>query len=557
MRCLRIELLFIITVFFVSCKTKTFTPVIAKKNVISYTKNQRISDNESYHNWHFKDIEIDTLAGISLTRVYDSILSNKEGEDIIVAIIDMPIEIEHEGVHKYIQINAKEIPRNGIDDDKNGFIDDVHGWNFITNTKGECNEFVSYEYTRILRKYNPIFGNQIKDSTNQIDKNSHEFKLYQKALAKHQLRILETDKHEKNISNFSKWKKESNTFVSKFLDKEKFTLKRLDSLKKEHPENEKLQREIKRSSGFIRYGYTDEYIKTYKYKLEQRRSKLLNVEYFDREIIGDNSEDLNDTNYGSPSFDVNTVLLEHGTKMAGIIAHIGLKKEIRLMPLAVSSFGDEHDKDIALAIRYAVDNGARVINMSFAKEFSLYPEWVLEAIKYAEDRNVLIVSGAANDGKDIDASNADCFPNDHGYNSDLEVSDNFLKVGASGLYIDEKLKSSFSNYGKTEVDLFAPGEKIYSTFPNNKMDIIRGGSSCSTAITSGVAALIYSYYPNLTASEVKHVLMDSGLEFSIEVKTPTEEDKNKKTPFNRLSKSGKILNAYNAMIMADSISRAK
>jgi subtilisin family serine protease len=353
----------------------------------------------------------------------------------------------------------------------------------------------------------------------------------------------------------SKGKSEAERKIMTYLPIKNYTVKDLDSLKKSYPKDIVLQKMIRRKSNFIKYGYTDKYINDYKLKADNRIDKLLNLKYNDRLIQGDNSYDLKDIGYGSNSFNVNTTILNHGTKMAGIIVNIGLENEIKIMPLAISAYGDEHDKDIALAIKYAVDNGAKVINMSFAKEFSLQPLWTIEAIKYAEKNNVLIIHSSSNDDLNLDSSDSFLFPNDHNYFEIKEESDNFLRVGSSSMSVN-KIKSSFSNYGKTEVDLFAPGEKIYTTFSQNKFDISSGGTSSASAITSGVAALIFSYYPNLTASQVKHILMDSGLEYDIEVSTPSKDDKNKMTPFNQLSKSGKVLNAYNAFIMADSISRS-
>jgi cell wall-associated protease len=205
-------------------------------------------------------------------------------------------------------------------------------------------------------------------------------------------------------------------------------------------------------------------------------------------------------------------------------------------------------------IKYAVDNGAKVINMSFGKEFSMYPEWVHKAFKYAEKHNVLIVSSCGNDGKKLD-NDFQKYPNDNIFKGKKEVSDNFLFVGASTINLNKELKASYSNYSNKYVDLFAHGNDIYTALPNNKHNF-NGGTSLASAITSRVAALLFSYYPNLTASQVKHILMDSGLEYDIEVSTPTKDDKNKMTAFNQLSKSGKVLNAYNAFIMADSISRS-
>ena len=191
----------------------------------------------------------------------------------------------------------------------------------------------------------------------------------------------------------------------------------------------------------------------------------------------------------------------------------GISNNLKIMSLPIASYGDEHDKDIALAIRYAVNNGAKVINMSFGKDFSLHKEWVFDAIKYAEKNNVLIVTSAGNSGTNLNEYN-DSYPNDN-INNNEEVADNFLMIGASTNKADKDLYATFSNYGNIDVDVFAPGYKMYSTFAQDyKYDVIRGGTSTSSAVTSGVAALLFSYYPDLTASQVKHIIMDSGVEYT-------------------------------------------
>ncbi|WP_417784906.1 S8 family serine peptidase [Tenacibaculum sp.] len=547
---LKISFTIVIVLLTISCKNKKYSRIQVTPLFLS--KKSPLEKGE-LKNWDFKDIELDTLSGISLNRAYDSLLTNKKGKKVVVAVIDMVVDVNHKGIKNFLWWNKNETTNNNIDDDKNGYIDDINGWNFLSNNHGGNNEFVNYEYTRLIRKFKPYFEG--KDSTGLPIKDSLNYIVYQRAKKKYNQRQKYAKEEVDYINMVIKGKTQAEDELRKYFKDKEYTIKDLDSVKKLYPDNKVLQKMANRKSNFIKWDYTDEYVADYKLKTEERLKKLLNLNHNDRSIQGDNPEDLKDIKYGSPLFSkVNTKLLDHGTKMAGIIVNVGQKEEIKIMPLAISAYGDEHDKDIALAIRYAVDNGANVVNMSFAKEFSLHPEWVLEAIKYAEQKNVLIVSGAANDGENIDGKENAWFPNDHGYFDYTEVSDNFLKVGSSGIYLDEKLKSSFSNYGKGEVDLFAPGEYIYTTTPNNEFDFIQG-TSASTAITSGVAALIYSYYPSLTASQIKHILMDSGLEYTFEVSTPTKEDKNKTTPFNQLSKSGKVLNAYNALIMADSISR--
>lgn len=539
--------IFIIIYILTSCTVKkVYTPVTVISNSI-ISKNLKLSKGYN-KNWEFKDILLDTVSGISLQRAYDDILTNKANKKVIVALIDMTVEINHIGLKKHIWENKNEIPNNNIDDDNNGYIDDINGWNFLGNQKKENNEFVNYEYTRILKKYNHIFKNKMleeisfKDSLNYI--------IYKKAEKKYNEKLVFAQKDIDYIKMVQKGKKQSEELIAKYLNNE-YNMSDLDSLKKIYSNDEELQRMIKRKSNFIINGFSDNYISIYKLKAQERIDKLLNLEYNDRTIQKDNVNDLNDIKYGSNIFNSNSELLDHGTKMAGNIIKVGQKNEIKIMPLTVSAYGDEHDKDIALAIRYAVNNGAKIINMSFAKEFSLHQKWVLEAIKYAENQNVLIVSAASNENENLDDHNTNWFPNDHDYFNYNEITDNFLNVGSSGMYVDENLKSSFSNYGKNEVDIFAPGENIYTTYPNNKFNNSYGGTSSAAAITSGVAALVFSYYPKLTASQVKHILMDSGLEYTFDVNTPTNEDKNKKTPFNKLSKSGKVLNAYNALILAE------
>lgn len=536
---------FIFFLIIASCKSKTYLPI--KTNHLSESKQIPISNLKQMIDWEFKDIINDTIVGISLNRAYDNVLNLKKHKIVTVALLDMTVETNHVGLRNYIWINKNEIPNNNLDDDKNGYIDDINGWNFLGD-KNKHNVFVNYEYTRILKKYNPIYKE--KKIVDIPKKDSINFVIFKLAEKRYKQRLTFADRDLKYIEMVERGKLAAETEVSKYL-KSGYSIKSLDSLKKACPDNKELQRMIRRISNFKKNGYSKEYINDYKLKAKERINKLLNLNFLERKIQADNPDNIHDTSYGSPYFNSNTSLLDHGTKMAGIIKKVGLKNEIRVMPLTVSGYGDEHDKDIALAIRYAVDNGAQVINMSFAKEFSLYPEWVLESIKYAEENNVLIVSAAANENQNIDNLNTFWFPNDHAYFNDNEVSNNFIKVGSSGKFFNNNLKSSFSNYGRTEVDLFAPGEDIYTTHPNNSFKVSYGGTSSSTALTAGVAALIYSYYPSLSVSQIKDILIKSSLQLNVLVKTPTKDNLKKLTNFNKLSKSGGVLNIYNAAIFAE------
>jgi len=244
--------------------------------------------------------------------------------------------------------------------------------------------------------------------------------------------------------------------------------------------------------------------------------------------------------------------IDHGTHVSGIIAAErnngkginGVAQNVKIMAIRAVPDGDEYDKDIALAIRYATDNGAKIINTSFGKSYSTHPEWVWDAIKYAAEKDVLIVNAAGNSGEDLDVETS--YPNDQKNNGE-EISNNFLTVGALNYQYGPNLVAEFSNYGKSNVDVFAPGVKIWSTMPNNKYDYSQGTSMASPAV-AGIAALIRSYYPTLKAAQVKQIIMDSGIPVKTQVVVPEKPAEVK--DFSALSKSGKIVNLYNALILA-------
>ena len=216
--------------------------------------------------------------------------------------------------------------------------------------------------------------------------------------------------------------------------------------------------------------------------------------------------------------------------------------------------GDEYDKDVALAIRYAVDNGAKVINGSFGKYYSPHSEWVYDAIKYAAEKDVLIVCAAGNEATDLNAGKGvERYPNDT-KNGGPEISDTFLSIGALNYEYGQNMVADFSNYGKGDVDVFSPGVRIYATTPNNNYEFLQGTSMASPN-AAGVAALIRSYYPNLKAAQVKQIIMESGLPINSQV-TLAGDPSNVKA-FNEISRTGKIVNAYNAIILADKMSKKK
>lgn len=296
----------------------------------------------------------------------------------------------------------------------------------------------------------------------------------------------------------------------------------------------------------------------YKEQVYNKNDYYLNLDFNGRKVIGDNVNDIKDKIYGNNNVtgpDKESCL--HGTHVAGIVAQVrnnnvggdGVANNVAIMAVRAVPMGDEYDKDIALAIRYAVDNGAKVINTSFGKYYSPNKEWVYDAIKYAAKKDVLIIHSAGNEAKDNDTEIN--YPNDHD-GKEKEFADNLLTIGALNFQMGEKIAAEFSNYGKSNVDVYAPGVEIYATTPNNTFKYLQGTSMASPN-AAGVAALIRSYYPKLSASQVKHILMDSGVAIAATVKVGEEQKETRL--FANASKSGKIVNAYNALLMAEKLSK--
>jgi len=552
---IKIIKIWFILIILISCDKKINHKYIISENLL-LNKTQLLSDKE-LKNWYVKDILDDTISGISLDKVNSKLIRNNKGKNVVIAVIDTEIDTNHEDLKGDFWVNNNEIPNNGLDDDKNGYIDDTHGWNFIGNIKGDNIIYSSFESTRIIKEFKNIYENKIDSdvSPSQL----FQYNQYKRALQYRQSELKTINAVLKRGPKIIKRYKDALQKVSPFLDEVDFTQKKLDSLKKEH---NNLEPDINFLISCIQYNLK---LKDLEKDLAFNRRKIdiyHNLDYNDRKILNENSNDLHDTNYGNNSVNSNSEKLYHGTEVAGVLAAKkidnikpkGFGDFIKIMPLCISSNGDEHDKDIALAIRYAVNNGAKIINITFGKTFSLRPNWVNDAIKYAESNDILIVCSAGNGNLDLDIKQNYFHPKDTNQEKQ-EIVGNFIRVGASGHKIDSSLKASFSNYGKTEVDVFAPGVDIYTLMPNNKYKS-DSGTSLSSPIVSGIAALLLSQYPDLKASQVKQIIMDSGVEYTIPQKIRLQgTKKDTLIPFNQLSKSGKIVNAYNALIMADSIAR--
>ncbi|HLF51026.1 S8 family serine peptidase [Flavobacterium sp.] len=508
--------------------------------------------------WQHLDIEKDTLAGTSLNRAYKEIIKNKKGKEIIVAVIDTDIDINHEDLKPAIWINKKEIPHNGIDDDKNGYTDDVNGWNFLGNAKGESISYANITPIRILRnlkkKYShyPNFEGNIKDSL-----------LYVKTKNQFKKDLEDLNELKKYASQNLKSYRESFKKVEAQLHKNNFEIDEIDNLyRKCKKENASLTQEVLTLRNFIRLGKDYTELINDSIKVQDKFRTSYNEDYHDRAIIGDNDLDLKDTHYGNNNVSKNAKWTYHGTIVSGVIGanrknKIGIEgfsDQIKIMPiLAVPYGGYEHEKDINLAIHYAVDNGAKVINMSFGNTSGDHTDWIKEAFLYAQEHDVLLIAGAGNDSSDNDIK--PFYPIDYDEQTGVEFCDNFIKVGAITLDGDKYFLAHFTNYGKKTVDLFAPGYFLKTTDPIVGYSY-RDGTSMAGPIVTGVAALIRSHYPKLTAKQVKNIILESGVAYKLDVVVPGEKNGLLK-PFTELSKSGKVVNAYNALLLAEEISTGK
>ena len=512
-----------------------------------------LSDTE-LQGWGGADLVADTVPGMSVQRAYNEIIKNHKGKTVIVGVIDSGVDIEHEDLKNVIWTNNKERPNNGRDDDNNGYIDDIHGWNFLGDAVEENMEYVRI-YKRLRPKYNAIPASSVSAQDRE------EFQLYKRAQSEYEKEYNETLGMKNQYEGIVQQTKLAHEAVSKSLGKENYTRAELRAM-------EAATEEMQQYKGFLAQVMSniDENIPQAISQLNEaieyfsnRLNTHFNLELDGRAVVGDDPYDFTDTDYGNndvtgPSADKEDI--KHGTHVAGIIAaqrdnNIGIKgvaNNVEIMAIRAVPDGDEYDKDIALAIRYAVDNGAKVINTSFGKYFSTHPEWVNDAIKYAAENDVLIVNAAGNEALSLDETPV--YPNDQNDTNGNEIADNFLTVGALNYTYGSNLVASFSNYGRNNVDVFAPGTQIWSTTPNDQYEFLQGTSMAAPAV-AGVAALIRSFYPKLTAPQVKQIIMDSGLSSDATVIIGGNPSTTKK--FRELSVSGKMVNLYNALIMADKI----
>ncbi|GLR16333.1 S8 family peptidase [Portibacter lacus] len=509
--------------------------------------------------WFHMDPTSSVVPGIATDKTYETVLKDKPSQTVIVAIIDSGVDVEHEDLKDIVWVNENEIPDNGIDDDKNGYIDDIHGWNFIGGANGVNVGPDTYEVTRMYKKYKYRYDDADPEKLNK--KQKEEYKLF--------LEFKEEVESKKASA-------ENN--YNKILENETLLIGAINALKSELKgkaitiENIRAIESVDQSvmigksisENFIVSGDTLEnfspiedeintQLKAAKDHYKNQMDFAYNTDFDSRKIVGDNYADQREQFYGNN--DVEGPDAFHGTHVAGIVAASrnndiginGIADNVRIMSVRTVPDGDERDKDVANAIRYAVDNGASIINMSFGKGYSWDKSVVDDAVRYARKNDVLLVHAAGNSSQNNDIT--DNFPNNTYEKKKLfgkKEADNWLEVGALNWQTGENLAAPFSNYGKSEVDVFAPGMAIYSTTPNNEYQNAQG-TSMASPVVAGVAAVLRSYFPELSASQVKEIIMKSSVPQNIKVRKPGSDEM---VNFSDLSQTGGIVNLEKAVELA-------
>ncbi|MGM0635343.1 MAG: S8 family serine peptidase [Bacteroidota bacterium] len=516
------------------------------------SKNVELTEDQLL-TWGASDLITDTIPGMSVDRAYEELIRDQEGKTVIVGVVDSGIDNEHEDLVNVMWVNPDEIADNGKDDDGNGYVDDIHGWNFLGDIVEE-----NMEYVRIVRDYEDQFEGKTKSDIAEADKDN--FKLYQKAKAEFKKEYEQAKAQRDYYKELLNTINQNSESLKNAMEVDALSIENLNNFETDSTElnnqksfmlnlmnniGEDLSEAEEQLNGGIDY---------YSTRLKYHFNKDLNAR---AENLGDDENDFSVTAYGNNQVsgpDPEKADAKHGTHVAGIIAADrtndqgmkGVAQNVKIMAVRAVPDGDEYDKDIAMGIRYAVDNGAKVINTSFGKYFARYPEKVEDALRYAAENDVLIVNAAGNDAEDLDKVRV--YPNDQTPENETEIVDNFINVGSITAVYGEGLVSGFSNYGKKSVDVFAPGSQIYSSTPLDEYEFLQGTSMAAPAV-AGVAALIRSYYPKLSAAEVKEIIMESGISYDYDV--IVGGDPNVKKNFSELSVSGKMVNLYNALILAD------
>ncbi len=510
--------------------------------------------------WFHKDPSTDNIYGVSTDKTYSTLLKGKTSQTVVVAVIDSGVDIEHEDLKDNIWVNKGEIPDNGIDDDKNGYIDDVHGWNFIGGKDGKNVGSETYEVTRLFKKLDYRYNSVDPSKLNKKQKAEYELYLQYKEEVMRKRSSAENN-YAKILENEVLLKDAIAALESKLEGKE-ITIENIRAIES-MDQSVMIGKSV--AENFIQEGEVLDDLsiitKEIDYQLGEAKKHYkneidyaYNPDFNSRLIVGDNYEDSSEKYYGNN--DVEGPDAFHGTHVSGIIAAArnneigmnGIANNVKIMSVRTVPDGDERDKDVANAIIYAVNNGAQVINMSFGKGFSWDKEAVDKAVRYASKKDVLLVHAAGNSSQNNDFT--DNFPNNTYAKKKIfgkKEADNWIEVGALSWEQGENFAAPFSNYGKSDVDVFAPGMAIYSTVPNDGYEEAQG-TSMASPVVAGVATVIRSYFPGLSAAQVRNVIMESTEKINMKVSKPGSDEM---VDFSELSRTGGTVNLEKAIMLAE------
>ncbi|GAA4346422.1 S8 family peptidase [Hymenobacter saemangeumensis] len=499
--------------------------------------------------WQHLDMQADGVPGISADRAYRELLKDRQPTPVLVAVIDSGIDSTHEDLKPMLWLNPREIGGNGVDDDKNGYVDDRRGWSFLGNKSGQNITAETIEDTRLYARLKPLYNGKKRPKK---PGQQAEYDLYQRVKASYEQKRKEAEQQYEELSR--------NYILNRDLFakmKAELGVTRLDTatLRRAAAASTETSKTAGRVNGFLRRnGYPDteaslEALSKYMASAKDKLDTHLNPAFNPRGLVGDDPNNLSERLYGNA--DIQGPDASHGTHVAGIIGADRANQRglegiagpwVRIMGVRSTPNGDERDKDVANAIRYAVDNGAQIINMSFGKSFSPDKAAVDAALQYADQKNVLVIHSAGNSNQNLDS--IPDFPSPR-YLSGQEIP-NMLTVGASGRHNTLELAAPFSNYGKTMVDVFAPGVEIYSSTPGNGY-AKKSGTSMAAPVVAGMAAVLKAYFPQLTAGQLKQLIMQSAVPYHTQVYRPGTREP---MDFANLSKTGGIVNLYEAVKLA-------
>lgn len=507
-------------------------------------------------NWFNLDATNDKVNGVSTEKTYQELLKGKKSTTIIVGVLDSGVDYTHEDLKDIMWTNPGEIPGNGIDDDKNGYIDDIHGWNFMGNKDGRNVEKDNLELTRVYKDLSAKYKGKTESDLKTKDEKK-EFKFYLLVKADYDKEVSEAETQ----SNQYKFIRDAVADVIEKIKKEQGVQKvTVENLKKFDPKEQKDKQGKMIALAQAAAGMEpEELVGELNEALAGMDGSRLNVNFDTRSIVGDNPNDMTEKYYGNG--DSKGPGAFHGTHVAGIIAAArknnigmdGVADNVRIMSVRCVPDGDERDKDVANAIRYAVDNGAVILNMSFGKKYSPGKKVVDDAVKYAESKGVLLIHAAGNAADNIDeVVHYPCKKMENG-----KTASNFLDIGALSWKPEDAIAAPFSNYGKKTVDVFAPGVEIYSTVPDSNKYKDASGTSMAAPVVAGVAAVLKSYFPELTPKQLIKILTKSSVKTYKDKKVIKPGTKDEMIKFSQLSKTGGIVNLYEAVKMAQGMVKVK